>query len=62
MKIVIDLPYKTYCKILSGEYDYGDMNIIIRNGVPIPTRRRGLISENDKVERGTDEEKETKGL
>ena len=36
MKVLIDLPDKTYHKINKNVYDYGDMNVIIQNGTPIP--------------------------
>jgi len=36
IEVVIRLPEKTYRKILSNEYDYGDMNVIIQAGTPLP--------------------------
>ena len=36
MKIVIDIPGKMYNMINVGCYDYGDMNVIIQNGTPLP--------------------------
>ena len=36
VEVVIRLPEKTYRKILSNEYDYGDMNAIIQAGSPLP--------------------------
>ena len=36
MKLIIDIPEKTYHMINAGFYDYGDMNVIIQNGTPIP--------------------------
>ena len=36
VEVVIRLPEKTYRKILSNEYDYGDMNVIIQAGTPLP--------------------------
>jgi len=36
MKLVIDIPEKMYNKINTGLYDYGDMNIIIQNGIQLP--------------------------
>ena len=36
MKLIIDIPEKTYHMINAGFYDYGDMNLIIQNGTPIP--------------------------
>lgn len=46
MKIVIDIPSRTYEKILSNEYDYGDMNIIIQNGKPLPKGHGRIIDES----------------
>lgn len=43
MQIVIDIPDKTYEKIMSNEYDYGDMNVIIQNGTPLPKGHGRLI-------------------
>ena len=36
MKLIIDIPEKMYHMINAGFYDYGDMNVIIQNGTPIP--------------------------
>ena len=41
MKIIIDIPEKTYQKIKEGIYDYGDMNVIIQNGTPYEKRPHG---------------------
>ena len=35
MKLIIEIPDKTYHKIIDGTYDYGDMNVIIQNGTPL---------------------------
>ena len=35
MKLLIEIPEKTYHMINAGQYDYGDMNVIIRNGTPL---------------------------
>ena len=35
MKVLIDIPEKTYHMISENVYDYGDMNVIIQNGKPI---------------------------
>lgn len=43
MQIVIKMPDKTYEKIMSNEYDYGDMNVIIQNGTPLPKGHGRLI-------------------
>lgn len=43
MKIVIEIPDKTYHMIKSNIYDYGDMNIIIQNGTPLPKCHGRLI-------------------
>lgn len=43
MKIVIDLPEKMYHMIMAGFYDYGDMNLIIQNGTPLPKGHGRLI-------------------
>lgn len=36
MKLLIEIPEKTYHMINAGQYDYGDMNVIIQNGTPLP--------------------------
>ena len=36
VEVVIRLPEKTYRKIVSNEYDYGDMNVIIQAGTVLP--------------------------
>lgn len=46
MQIVIDIPDKTYEKIVENEYDYGDMNVIIQNGTPLPKGHGRLIDES----------------
>lgn len=38
MKLIIDIPEKTYQKIKERIYDYGDMNVIIQNGTPYEER------------------------
>jgi len=43
MKIVIELPDKTYHMINAGYYDYGDMNVIIQNGTQLPKGHGRLI-------------------
>lgn len=35
MKLLIEIPDKTYDKIIDNSYDYGALNIIIQNGKPI---------------------------
>lgn len=35
MKLIIEIPEKTYHMINAGFYDYGDMNVIIQNGTPL---------------------------
>ena len=47
MKIVIDIPEETYHKIKTGLYDYGDMNIIIKNGTPLPKNHGRLIDADE---------------
>lgn len=47
MKIVIDIPEETYNKILKNEYDYGDMNMIIQNGTPLPKGHGRLIDADE---------------
>ena len=39
MKLLIDIPEKMYHMINANFYDYGDMNIIIQNGVIIDKKR-----------------------
>lgn len=43
MQIVINIPDEAYRKLITGEYDYGDMNIIIKNGTPLPKGHGGLV-------------------
>ena len=52
VKIVIDIPDRTYEKILSNEYDYGDMNIIIQNGKLIPKGCGDLIDRKVLLNKG----------
>lgn len=47
MQVVIEIPEKTYHMINAGFYDYGDMNIIIQNGTPLPKGHGRLIDESD---------------
>lgn len=47
MQIVIDIPEKMYHMINAGFYDYGDMNVIIQNGTPLPKGHGRLIDEKD---------------
>ncbi len=47
MQIVIDLPEKTYHMINAGFYDYGDMNLIIQNGTPLPKGHGRLIDADE---------------
>ena len=46
MKIIIDIPEKTYQKIKEGIYDYGDMNVIIQNGTPYEKQPHGEWTSN----------------
>lgn len=48
MQIVIDIPEKTYNMINAGLYDYGDMNVIIQNGTPLP-KGHGRLIDADKI-------------
>lgn len=41
MKLLIEIPEKTYQKIIEGVYDYGDMNVIISRGIPYEERPHG---------------------
>lgn len=41
MKLWIEIPEKTYQKIIEGVYDYGDMNVIIQHGIPPESRPHG---------------------
>lgn len=48
MKLIIDIPEKTYQKIKERIYDYGDMNVIIQNGTPYEERPHGkIITDED---------------
>lgn len=49
MQIVIDIPEKMYHMINAGLYDYGDMNVIIQNGTPLPEHHGRLIDESDLI-------------
>jgi hypothetical protein len=44
MKLIIDIPDKTYHKIIDGTYDYGDMNVIIQNGTPLDDVKAEFIN------------------
>ena len=48
VEVVIRLPEKTYRKIVSNEYDYGDMNVIIQAGTVLP-KGHGRIGDLDKL-------------
>lgn len=48
MQIVIGLDDKFYKNILNNTYDYGDMNIIIQNGTPLP-EHHGRLIDKDKM-------------
>ena len=50
VEIVIKLPDKTYQMIKDNRYDYGDMNLIIQNGTPLPKGHGRLIIEPTKEE------------
>lgn len=43
IELVIKLPEKMYHMMNAGFYDYGDMNVIIRNGTPLPKGHGRLI-------------------
>lgn len=43
MQIVIDIPNKAFENIVKNEYDYGDMNVIIQSGTPLPKGHGRLI-------------------
>ena len=49
MQIVIEIPEKMYHMINAGFYDYGDMNVIIQNGTPLPKGHGRLIDESDLI-------------
>lgn len=50
IELVIKLPEKMYHMINAGFYDYGDMNVIIRNGTPLP-KGHGRLIDADAVEK-----------
>lgn len=50
MQIVIELDDKFYKNILNNTYDYGDMNIIIQNGTPLPKNHGRLIDADALVD------------
>lgn len=43
MKLLIEIPEKMYHKINAGFYDYGDMNLIIQNGIPLDKIRSNTM-------------------
>ena len=45
MKLLIEIPDKTYRMIKNNKYDYGDMNIIIQNGTPLDNIRERINFE-----------------
>ena len=45
MKLLIEIPDKTYRMIKNNKYDYGDMNIIIQNGTPLDNIRERINLE-----------------
>lgn len=47
MQIVIDIPNEAYENIVKNEYDYGDMNVIIQNGTPLPKGHGRLIDASN---------------
>ena len=49
MQIVIEIPEKMYHMINAGFYDYGDMNMIIQNGISLP-KGHGRLKDFDKIE------------
>lgn len=51
VEIVIKLPDKTYHMINAGYYDYGDMNLIIQNGMILPKGHGRLIDVNSLLDR-----------
>lgn len=50
MKLIIDIPDKTYHKIIDGTYDYGDMNVIIQNGTPLDKIRKEVMEYIDDLD------------
>ena len=47
MKLIIDIPEKMYYMINAGFYDYGDMNLIIQHGIPLPKEHGRLIDADE---------------
>lgn len=45
MKLLIEIPEKTYRMINAGLYDYGDMNVIIQNSIPLDKIRERISLE-----------------
>lgn len=43
IELLIKIPEKMYHMINADLYDYGDMNVIIRNGIPLPKGHGRLI-------------------
>lgn len=56
MKLIIDIPKKTYDMIMSNKYDYGDMNIIIQNGILFDERNIPLDEDQIKLDELTAKE------
>lgn len=50
MKVIIDIPEKMYYMINAGLYDYGDMNVIIKNGTPLKYNSVNCIDRDEAVE------------
>lgn len=50
MKLLIEISEKTYHMINAGFYDYGDMNLIIQHGIPLP-KGHGRLIDADAFER-----------
>lgn len=48
IELVIKLPEKTYHMINAGFYDYGDMNVIIQNSIPLDKIRAEIRAESKK--------------
>ena len=57
MKLVIGMPEKMYHMIIAGFYDYGDMNVIIQNGTPLPKGHGRLIDADAFIARMEDASK-----
>ena len=45
MKLLIEIPEKTYRMINAGLYDYGNMNVIIQNSIPLDKIRERISLE-----------------